>query len=412
MLNSSGPLRSLDSTPSRRDGPAVLFAVFQTGNRANGGVESITQVVERLRHSRPVVLTQSETPVCDRWRAAGAEVHIRALAPARSVASRARALADYNTFTSRLLRSTGANVLHANDIGPIWSCAFGARAVGVPIVFNIRDANEMGSAYVRAKWRTAFFLSQRQIVLSQEMRDHYTRSLGVSGAGTEVIYSVVDPDRFFPPSPAERAQLRDQFGMSDSAFVISYVAVFSKKKAQLDWIEGTLPRLRDQIPALSVHFVGDFDPDANPYARVCAAAVDRLGLGGVVRFEGYRDDVPAWYRASDVVALASRKEGLARAMIEALACGTPVVSFAVSSAREILEAHRCGAVVETGDYAGFATALADLEAAPEKQVLFGERGAALAKRLFAPGPVVDAYEDVYADVDGSKGTATWPPKVP
>ena len=55
-------------------GSKVLFAVFQTGNRANGGVESVSQIMERLRDTEFVVLTQRETPICDRWRAAGGRV--------------------------------------------------------------------------------------------------------------------------------------------------------------------------------------------------------------------------------------------------------------------------------------------------------------------------------------------------
>src|SRR3954471_9443817 len=54
----------------------VLFVVTQSGARANGGVESITQVVERLRGVRAVVVTQSETAFNRRWRAAGADVRV------------------------------------------------------------------------------------------------------------------------------------------------------------------------------------------------------------------------------------------------------------------------------------------------------------------------------------------------
>src|ERR1051325_1784786 len=56
--------------------PTVLFVVTQSGSRANGGVESITQVLERLRGVRPLVVTQTETGFNRRWRDAGASVSV------------------------------------------------------------------------------------------------------------------------------------------------------------------------------------------------------------------------------------------------------------------------------------------------------------------------------------------------
>ena len=48
----------------------VLFAVFQNGSRANGGVESITQVIEGLIETPRLVVTNAETSVTKRWRGA------------------------------------------------------------------------------------------------------------------------------------------------------------------------------------------------------------------------------------------------------------------------------------------------------------------------------------------------------
>jgi glycosyltransferase involved in cell wall biosynthesis len=92
------------------------------------------------------------------------------------------------------------------------------------------------------------------------------------------------------------------------------------------------------------------------YARRCLETVRRLGLEEHARFHGFSDRVTEWYQACHIVLLASRREGLARCMIESLACGTPVVSFDACSAREVLEEHDCGRVVPQGGYAGLAAA--------------------------------------------------------
>src|SRR5262249_36018612 len=133
-------------------------------------------------------------------------------------------------------------------------------------------------------------------------------------------------------------------------FAIGVVAAFEPRKAQLDFLKEAAPRLRKLLPQSRVFFVGDFAPETNDYARRCLAETEEAGLGEAVTFAGYQSEVNQWYRALDLVVVASRNEGLARCMIESLACGTPVVSFDVCSAREILEEGECGAVVPGGDY--------------------------------------------------------------
>ena len=82
-------------------------------------------------------------------------------------------------------------------------------------------------------------------------------------------------------------------------------------------------------------------------------------------------------------------------MIESLACGTPVVSFDVCSAREVLEAHACGIVVPQGDHAGLAAALAALGRDPARRRALGERGARAARELFDPERMMAAYRELY-----------------
>ena len=53
----------------------IAFGIYQTGSRANGGVESITQIIESLGRGHSIVIfTNLESPTCGRWRAVGARV--------------------------------------------------------------------------------------------------------------------------------------------------------------------------------------------------------------------------------------------------------------------------------------------------------------------------------------------------
>jgi glycosyltransferase involved in cell wall biosynthesis len=354
-----------------------------------------------------VVLTQVETPAVERWRRAGAEVHVRPLGGGRGRAARAAGLLSANLAVRRLVKETGARVVHCNDIRALQHAAPGARAAGAAVVFNIRDVKPPGERY-GAQWRLAQ-LADRILVLSAEMQAALRARLPGGLPGTrastpvEFIYSIVDPAVMHPLPADERAALRRRLGMAEGEVAVGYVATVNEKKGQLELLERAGEALRTELPHARLHLVGDFRPESDEYARRCRDAVRRLGLEGLVVFHGYRSGVAEWYQACDIVLLASRREGLARCMIEGLACGTPVVSFDVCSAREILDGHDCGRVAAQGDYAGLAAALGELATDPALRARLGENGVRAARRLFDPAPVAAAYVRLYRSLASGAG---------
>jgi glycosyltransferase involved in cell wall biosynthesis len=143
---------------------------------------------------------------------------------------------------------------------------------------------------------------------------------------------------------------------------------------------------------------GDFDPSKDEYMRACADAAEPLGEK--VKFLGYRDDLPILFERCAVVAIASRHEGLVRAMVEGMSCARPVVSFDVCSAREILEEKSKGAgiVVPLGDFEGMARAILTYCRDPKAAARAGEKGLETASRLFTTDKVVGHYECVYDEL--------------
>jgi glycosyltransferase involved in cell wall biosynthesis len=95
------------------------------------------------------------------------------------------------------------------------------------------------------------------------------------------------------------------------------------------------------------------------------AQADALGVGDRVRFVGALPQpvIAEWLAAADVMALPSASEGLANAWVEALACGTPVVTCAVGGAREAIDRRAAGRLVERTSQA-VAAAITELLADP------------------------------------------------
>jgi glycosyltransferase involved in cell wall biosynthesis len=301
----------------------------------------------------------------------------------------------YHARMKRLVRETGARLVHCNDVFGWMHCGAGARLGGARLVFNVRDTKPGGK--YRVHWKLAHRFAHATIVLSQEMARDLAVGLGVRQETMTTIYSVVDTG-FGKTPPPSRETLRKSLCIPSGCIAVGCVGVISEKKNQLNLIRETLARLPETDLPLHFFFIGDCEPTTDPYARECVEAVRQLGLTGRVTFVGYSPEVFRWYRALDLTMMASGYEGLARAMIESLACGTPAISFDVCSAREILEQRDCGVVIPAGDYAAFGRELLALAGDPERRVRFGARGESIAQELFDPEAVVRQYDATYRKV--------------
>src|SRR5262249_32295149 len=94
-------------------------------------------------------------------------------------------------------------------------------------------------------------------------------------------------------------------------------------------------------------------------------------------------------------ALVSVREGLPRAVLEAMACGVPVVATSVPGTREAVRHGETGLLVELGDVAGLAAALSTLIADPGLRAAVGAGGRAVAGAEFDERRVIDALERIY-----------------
>jgi glycosyltransferase involved in cell wall biosynthesis len=367
--------------------PSVLFIIVQSGALANGGISSINQIIARLERHRPIILTDKETRQVAEWRSAGIEVNVVPQAATsglgRNLFRAARSYWRYARAIRKLVRSSGAKVIHANDPAAMQLAIVPAKLTGAKLAFNIRDTIDPERRPPRARYRALFGAADHVFYLTKDMADRWAEVAANAKSAFSVTYSVVDPGVFLPlPSPA-----------GDGSSVVLLSGLISPKKGQLEFLREISPVLA--ADGIATWIAGDFDSSRNPYMASCAEAA--APLGPMAQFLGYRSDVPQLMARSAVVAIPSRYEGLVRAMIEAMSCQRPVVSFDVCSAREILEdeAGGAGMVVGHADYAAMTEAILKYCSDRPLAASAGEKGRAAAARLFDPQAVVSRYEDVY-----------------
>jgi glycosyltransferase involved in cell wall biosynthesis len=167
--------------------------------------------------------------------------------------------------------------------------------------------------YIARKW-----FSVQGISISESVREV---ELAKFSNPTQIIYDWIDEDTFRVPSDQERVHARKAFGLSESDFVLCVVGTCNKKKRHKDILEA-VARVKDLIPSLVLLHRGTGPDTAEEEEHV-----QKLGIEKNVVFLPYADSMQALYWASDCFIFSSKWEGLGNVIVEAIACGLPVILY-------------------------------------------------------------------------------------
>lgn len=228
-----------------------------------------------------------------------------------------------------------------------WDCLFGswgypdavavaaiARLTGRPMIAKVHgsDVNVFTQEPARRRqicW--ALGRSAHVVAVSQALATRL-EELGVDGRRIAVLYNGVDPSRFYPvPQP----QARRELGYAEEDRIILFVGNVQASKGCMELVQA-FAKLRQRVPRLKLVFVG-----AGPQQKALASECSTLGMAGDVTFAGRlaHDQIVRWFGAADVFCLPSHAEGVPNVVLEAMACGTPVVATRVGGIPEVLPAY-------------------------------------------------------------------------
>ncbi len=220
----------------------------------------------------------------------------------------------------------------------------------------------------------------------------WERRMGVSDDRIETIYNGIDTDRFRPPETEPQRR---------RPTVVAAARVFPLK--DIETLIRACDVARRRVPDVHVVVHGDHGVD-EPYTARCQALVDALGVRGHFTFAGHHDTPSELYHEGDVFALSSISEGFPFSVIEAMACGRPVVATDVGGVGEAL-AGGVGVVVPPRGFEALGDGLADLLLDPGRRSALGRRGRQRAVEAFGVGRMLDAYRASYFRLAGGAGAA-------
>ena len=228
-----------------------------------------------------------------------------------------------------------------------------ARDLGLPFVVTARgtDINLIPrSALPRRLIRTTARRAAASIVVCAALKDELV-ALGAPKSSVTVLHNGVDLDLF---QPADRDAARVKFGVTGTV-LLSVGHLIERKGHHL------IVRAIASLPQCTLLIVG-----SGPERGSLEALAHQTGVAPRVRFLGElpHADLPACYQAADALVLASSREGCANVLLEAMACGTPVVATAVWGTPEIVANPAAGRLCGERSEASIVEAVSALLDAP------------------------------------------------
>lgn len=352
------------------------------GSLEPGGTER--QLVELIRRSSApdrhrIVVFQRPGAL-----ASTAPCTVEVVGPVRGGIDRCPSIVRSLAELRRAIRASPVDVVHAH-LGLAQLLATAAVPRAVPVVASRRgrtprleDRAAGRAAVAAANRRTRLLLTNSDELAERARRER-------DAPPVRVIRNGVDLERFAPlPSPSGPP-------------TVAVVARLRREKGHARFLRA-FGTVRAQLPDVRAIVAG-----GGPMQGELTALAADLGLGDAVRFTGELADPRSVIAEAHVVALASPHEGFPNAVLEAMACGRPIVATAVGGVPELVRGGIDGLLVPDDDDA-FAQGLVDLLRDGDARERMG-----LAARDRAHGfswaAVVERTEAVYRELAGPRRRA-------
>jgi glycosyltransferase involved in cell wall biosynthesis len=255
-----------------------------------------------------------------------------------------------------------------NTLSEVTKTEEGGKIMGMPVALMVK---------------TLYRFADKIIAVSEGIKSDLISAFRLSPDAVQTIYNPVDLDRF-------RSLLHDSpvhpFFTEQKPVVIAMGRLTQQKG--FDMLLKAFSRVLSAADARLV-IMGE-----GPQRTSLEELVKELGIEEKVSLSGFQRNPYAMLAHSDIFVLSSRYEGLPMAMLEAMACGLPVIATDCRSGpREILQNGECGNLVPVGNEAAMADAILELLEDSTQRERLSEHGKERVKEYLAP-EIVRQYEEI------------------
>jgi glycosyltransferase involved in cell wall biosynthesis len=297
---------------------------------------------------------------------------------------------------TRIFRAQRPDLVHTHSSKAGILGRFAARRARVPVIVHTIHGLSFGSfqgALANRTFRAAERHAARFTTHFVSVADAMTRQALASGIGRREQFTRIYSG--FPLEPFMAAKndalARRRWGLAANDFVVGKIARLVELKGHDD-LFAAAPALVKQCPPMKFLLVG-----GGPGRDRLETRARSLGLQKHFVFTGLVPpaDIPGLLGIMDALVHLSRREGLARALPQALAAARPVVAYDCDGASEVCVPGETGLLVPPGDLRGLTESLIRLAGEPALRERLGRRGQELVREKFPVERMVDELHALY-----------------
>jgi glycosyltransferase involved in cell wall biosynthesis len=354
-------LSSVDALPLARRIHVMQFI----GNNIVGGMETyVKRLIERLpaERFRITAVCPYESRYSESLRERGAEVLILSMPDDPSWASICSTAAYVAAEQVDVLQ---CHLTNAHILGGVVG-----KLTGVPVLYTAHG-RRLESEDIEVHRLTGTHLG----VVCRFTQMHAI-GLGVAPEMVHLLPNGVDVD-LFRPQRLRDGPLRREYGIPADAPLVGFVGRLSQEKGPETFLRSML-LAHQAVPDVHVAMVG-----TGPMEPNVQAFIRNFNMGDWVHLAGLRDDVPGLLRELDIFVSSSHSEAMPLAMMEAMACGLPIVGTRVGGVPDLILHGESGYLVDRADINAISSAVRGLLQEPELRERMGAVSRERAVRQFS-----------------------------
>ncbi len=371
--------------------PLVAHVVyrFDTGGLENGIVNLINHMpADRYRHA--VVALTEVTDFRRRIQRDDVEFVSMHKPPGHGVWLYPRLYRLFKAMRPAIVHTRNLAALEAQV--PAWAAGVPARLHGE----HGRDVSDLdGSSRRYQRLRRVYKpFVHHYFALSRDLAGYLQDKVHVRPGRITQVYNGVDTQRFSPsPAGSPRVAIPGCPFNDPALWLVGTVGRMQQVKDQPTLARAFILALQAQPELrgrLRLVMVGE-----GALRRQCSDILQAAGVADLAWLPGERGDVADVMRGLDCFALPSLAEGISNTILEAMACGLPVVATDVGGNADLVHHGATGEIVPSADPAALAASLARLAAAPALAAAMGRSGRERVLARFSMQAMVSAYQGVY-----------------
>lgn len=300
---------------------------------------------------------------------------------------------------ARLLKERQPDILHAHDAHAVAIAAlamsFVRTSIPTRVVASRRVIFQLGqNIFSRWKYRQV----DRFICASSFIRTVLADD-GISPTRLDVVYEGVDLVNL---DTAPRVNLHETFSLPEGAPIVGNVGALDPDKGQRYLIKAAQLVIR-KIPNAQFLIVGQ-----GVLEETLRQQIKSLNLEKHVVLTGFRSDVLSLQKGFNVFVMSSLSEGLGTSVIDAMACGRPVVSTNVGGLPELVDPGKTGQLVSPHDPQSLSEAILSILQDKTLQMRYGHAASRRARQLFSADRMIDETVEIYHRMAGTLPVADNP----